>query len=166
MDDFDVDAAVAWLQSQGPRYFGTKSAGQYWTAIRRFADERLPGEPRGAAWFIDHLDPLLLSRFREKSSVGPSSIRTYASRARAGISAYAEWLSDPVNWTPHRKKAGARTRPTPSPETPSPSPRLPQTLEEEVSEALQALSRWPRLRPHLIRGISAAVQQLAEESEQ
>jgi hypothetical protein len=157
MRDFDLGAAIVWLRSQGPRHFGAKSARQYWTAIQRFDAERLPNEPGTAMWFLEHLDADLVPRFSRRSSVGESSVRTYASRARAGIGLYAEWLSDPAGWRPRRRVSSSEPRaetPVAGLERPT---RLPQSLEEEVQEALQALGRWPRLRPFLIDGISDAI---------
>jgi hypothetical protein len=161
-EDFAIDGVVSWLKAQGRDHFGAKSARQYWTAIERFSVHLDPGEPREASWFLEHLEPELRRRFEAESpEIGESSVRTYVSRARGAIQMFAEWRADPVNWSPRRRRQPKE--PTPGSTSAADASAGELTLEQEIMQAVNAMSRWPKLRPYLMVALSEAMKKASRE---
>lgn len=164
-----------WLEKQGEAHFGS-NARLFRTALTRFDSQRLPGEPDTIDWVAEKLD-VLAERLAKADHLNGASLKTYISRANSALSAYEDWSKNPVGWSPKTKKQGdserkKRTKPSKSEGAPSPTPTSTPTqqttpssqltLNQEISEALVAIAKWPLLRPFLMQGLTEAMTQAAK----
>jgi hypothetical protein len=93
-------------------------------------------------------------------------LKTYLSRARSALGAYADWSKNPVGWSPKKsassgakkeKRATARVSTKEDVQDQAPLTPEERTLDDEISEALLAIARWPKLRPFLMKGLTEAM---------
>lgn len=165
-----VDDVASWLERQGEAHFGD-NAKLYKSAILRLSERRVEREPSTVSWVLENLE-VLAERLAKAEHVAPNSLKTYISRARSALQAYADWSANPVGWSHKRgtssgggkkEKVATKVRgkasgapPTPIPATPV-APGVERTIEDEISEALVAIARWPKLRPFLMKGLTEAM---------
>lgn len=166
-----IEDVASWLEKQGEAHFGG-NAKLYKSSILRLSERRVDREPDSVSWVLEHLDTLA-ERLAKAEHVAPNSLKTYISRARSALQAYVNWAENPVGWSP--KKSGStggkkekspskpKTRGEASPivsavvDAPSSSPAADRTIQDEISEALVAIAKWPRLRPFLMKGLTEAM---------
>lgn len=168
--DSPIDDVTTWLDRQGATHFGD-NAKLYKSAIVRLAGRRVDREPNTVSWVLDNLDTLA-ERLAKVEDVAPNSLKTYMSRARSALQSYVDWSSNPVGWSPKKLASAGAKKEKPAGKNAKPRVDVPpgptlvahthaaaveRTIEDEISEALVAIAKWPKLRPFLMKGLTEAM---------
>lgn len=166
--DLSIAALQGWLEQRGSTYFGDL-ARLYATAIERVVTQRLPEEPDSVQWLLDNLDALG-HRLAKKENLKPNSLSTYLSRVRSTCINYLDWQKNPMGWSPKTKvkrevtrkgkEENGRVDESTAISSPPPAPpgRPERTLQDDINEALIALSKWPKLQAYLLPGLMKAME--------
>jgi hypothetical protein len=85
------------------------------TALRQMAEQIASDEPNDVRFLLDNLDRMR-DRWARKNQGKPSTINTYASKAKTTIEEFLRWAESPGRYEP--KKAGAKPAPRPEPKAP------------------------------------------------
>jgi hypothetical protein len=187
LESRSINDALQWFGNEdnvAPLAGGT----QMRASLLRIAEARREDEPSTLKWFLDHAG-LLGDRLRivEGTTINESTVATYVSRARSAIrafhdnerkvlfnqmlgSALAGMPSEPtIRGSALAAQGGSGASEYIWGQYPPDSPGSvvaiqtkpkPLDLEGEISEALAAVARWPRLRPFLLAPLFAAIEEL------
>jgi hypothetical protein len=147
-----LDDLGAWLERHRKR-FGVQRYRSFKSALVRLAAARREGEPTDLTWFLSNLRPIA-NRLDE---VSKATAISYACRVRKLIVMFDE--------DTHGRER-RQIRPFPDMIYVQAVAARPLTPQEQLGEALTALSRWPALWPYLLdplKNASAAIDGVREE---
>ncbi|MCP4502219.1 MAG: hypothetical protein GY822_19855 [Deltaproteobacteria bacterium] len=171
MSSNTIQDATDWLDSIGKEHLGDTSRLMN-TALARLAACREDDEPDEVEWTLANLE-ILQERFaKAEKGLKPTSLRTYVSRARTAMELYVAWREAPQGWHPEprvKKKRARRSSASVAAAAPTQVDvdawSLPKdaSLDDEISAALMAMAKWPKLRRYLLEGIAQAQTDAASE---
>ena len=108
---------IAWVDAQKDKAdLGGAGARMRTTSLRQMAEQVAPDEPEDARWLHDNMEQMRARWSRRNPEGKASTGNTYASRARATIREYFEWMEsggkhDPFSRTEKAKGAKSDAKP-------------------------------------------------------
>jgi hypothetical protein len=135
---------------------GVQAAHVYGQALDKVLLMREAGEPQTVSWLASNL-ALLEERLLRQGVASPSSVRSYISRTRRALNTFlanAPKASERAVVRPIVVRTHADSVVTAS---------VSLSFQQQMSEALASIARWPKLQPFLLPALLDAMRAENEE---